>query len=330
MSLTFETLIQHNKSVSRWLVVAICLVLALIGGIVSLGLFGPLIRGGDLPSRLISSIFIHGAMAGVALALIGSIVSYYCGSFIVSLVNNSKPIEHCEDPELFNVVEEMAIAAGLPMPRIHIIFDESPNAFATGRDPKHAIIGITTGLRRKLSRDELQAVIAHEMAHIKNYDIRLMMLVGVYAGIIVLISDFFCRSFLHGFRLRGRTTRSGPSASDYSVHPVIGLLMVLVALLFAWMAPFLAKILQLAISREREYLADATAIKFCRNPLALASALKKIATDPDELELDNRATEHMFIINPDPKRRLQRADRDSVWSTHPPLIKRIQRLHQLA
>ena len=327
MSLTFENLIAHNKRVSALLVVAIVLFLALLGGAISLGLFGPLAQDGqDL--HIVRSLFVHGALVGTGLALVGTVISYFFGAFIVATVNNSRPIDRSEDPQLFNVVEELALAAGLPAPKIHVIFDDSPNAFATGRDPQHAIVGITTGLRRKLNREELQAVIAHELAHIKNYDIRLMMLVGVFAGIIVLISDFFVRSCLHGVRIRGRRT-PGPQSSGRMLPPAAALMVIVAAFLFAWLSPLIAKLLQLAISREREYLADATAVRICRNPSALISALQKIALDPDTLEIENRATEHMFIVNPDPRRRLARADRDTVWSTHPPLLKRIQRLQQL-
>ena len=271
--------------------------------------------------------FLFGVFFGALLSTAGAAISFYFGTSIVAYISNARLVDKADDPVLFNVVEEMAIAAGIPAPKIYAIPDESPNAFASGRDPQHAIVAITTGLRKKLTRDELQAVIAHEMAHIKNYDIRLMMLIAVFAGLIVLFSDFFVRNFINGFRLRGgRRTSSGSGKSQNALTAVVAI----VSLIFAILAPIIARFLQLAISREREYLADTTAVQFCRNPLALASALKKISLDPEKLEYDNRATEHMYIINPDPKLRLNKADWDSIWSTHPPLIKRISRLNDLA
>ncbi|MCO6429656.1 MAG: M48 family metallopeptidase [Deltaproteobacteria bacterium] len=321
MTLTFETLITHNKRASLGLMAAMMLVLALLCGAILNVFYG-------VSGEFDWGVFSYGAVIGCLAGSGAAVVSYFFGSRIIALINDARPIERHEDTVLFNVVEEMAIAAGLPMPKIYVIPDESPNAFATGRDPKNAIIGITTGLRKKLDRDELQAVIAHEMAHIKNYDIRLMMLVAVFAGIIVLVSDFFLRSFINDLPFRGR--RRGYTRSSSKKGSGLAIIALVVALLLAWLAPLLAKLLQLAVSREREYLADSTAVQLCRNPLALAGALKKIALDPEKLEYDNRATEHLFIVNPDPKRRLSNADKDSIWSTHPPLIKRIAKLNKLA
>lgn len=317
MTLTFQNLSTHNKRWSWLLVVMMLVLISTLCGLLTASI------GAGTPETLLPA-FLSGAAIGSGISACGAAGSYFFGHRLIALMSGARPVEHHEDPVLFNVVEEIAIAAGVPPPKIYVIFDDSPNAFASGRDPQHAIIGITSGLRTKLNRDELQAVIAHEIAHIKNYDIRLMMFVAVFAGIIVLIADFFMRNTVSGFG-PGRKRQSNSSRNGG-----LAVVFLVVAVVFAWIAPVIARLLQLAISREREYLADATAVQFCRNPLALASALKKIAVDPDLLEMDNRATEHLFIMNPDPKRRLNNADRDSIWSTHPPVIKRIAKLRALA
>lgn len=321
MPLTFENLIEHNKRVSWALVLVLALFLAIVCGVFSLALsdaseFDPLLH------------FSFGALIGFSIATVGAGFSYYFGGSLVTAISDAYSVERSEDLVLWNVVEEISIAAGVPMPKIYAIDDDSPNAFATGRDPEHSIICITTGLRKKLNREELQAVIAHEMAHVKNYDILLMMLVSVFAGVIVLVSDLFLRRFGDLIRFRGGRAASGEVRKS-SGFPLAAIFLV-VALLFAWLSPILARLLQLSVSREREYLADATGVKFCRNPLALASALEKIALDDSVMHNLNRATEHMYIVNPSPDRRLTAANRDSIWSTHPPLIKRIARLRAIA
>jgi heat shock protein HtpX len=264
------------------------------------------------------------------LAGFGSLLSYYWGALVIMGITDGRRVEQADDPLLYNVTSEMALAAGIPAPSIFIIPDPSPNAFATGRDPAHALVAVTTGLRTKLNRDELQAVIAHEIAHIKNFDTRLMMLVAVYAGLVVWVSDLGMRIFLQSIRFsggrRGATPRP-PRAKGLGL-PFYFILFA-ATLCLAWIAPFVSKLLQLAISRQREYLADAAAVQYCRNPAALIEALKKISLDPAPLICDNRALQHLYIINPNPKLRLRRPDWDSVWSTHPPLIERIKRLRAL-
>lgn len=319
---TFETLIQKNKRNSVWLISAMVLFIALLCGVFAI------VYSGSNPEHLLAP-FVTGASYGLLLASAASVLSFYGGHRIVGAINGAIEIEYFEDPMLFNVVEEMAIAAGTPKPRVFVIFDDAPNAFATGRDPEHAVIGITTGLRKKLNRYELQAVIAHEMAHITRYDTLLMMLVAVFAGVIVLISDFFRRSFLHGLKFNGGRKKTNIVKAKRGANPYFVIAAIFVALCLAWLAPIIAKIIQLAISREREYLADATAIQYCRNPDALVSALKKISLDKEEFQYVNRATEHMFIINPDPKLKLEAFNKDSIWSTHPPLINRISRINSL-
>jgi heat shock protein HtpX len=257
-----------------------------------------------------------GAIFGVFLALIAGTVSglltYFAGDKMVLAASRAKEITHEDAPVLFNVVEEMKIASGLPMPKVYIINDSAPNAFATGRDPEHASVAVTSGLLEKLNRDELQGVMAHEMAHVGNFDIRYAMMVGILVGTVVLVSDFFLRSLWFG---GGRRRGGGGGGGGY-----IQLIMIVVAILFAILAPIFARLLQMSISRQREYLADATAVKMTRNPKGLADALAKISGDNEVLEVANRATSHLYIINP-VKNFEKRAK--SMFSTHPPIDERI-------
>ena len=250
----------------------------------------------------------------IVIAVVTSISAYYGGAGMILAMSRAKRIEKKDHPQLFNVVEELAIAGGLPVPAVYIIDDTAPNAFATGRDPEHASVAITTGLLEKLSRDELQGVMAHELSHVGNRDILFAMMVGIMVGSIVSLSDFFLRSvFWGGGRKRSKSKGgSGP--------------MVIVALLLAILAPIFAKILQLAVSRQREYLADASAAQLTRYPAGLASALKKISSDQEVLEVANRATQHLYIVNPI-KPFEKRAK--SLFSTHPPNEERIARLQEM-
>ena len=266
-----------------------------------------------------------GALFGLRLAFVVGIVSglatYYGGDRMVLAASRAKEITHDDAPVLFNVVEEMAIAAGLPMPKVYIIQDSAPNAFATGRDPEHASVAVTSGLLTKLNRDELQGVIAHEMSHVGNFDIRYAMLVGILVGTTVLISDFFLRGlwFGGGFGGGGRGGRDGGGG-------YVQLIMIVVAILFAILAPLFARLLQLSISRQREYLADASAVRLTRNPKGLADALQKISGDREVLEAANRATAHLYIVNP-VKSFEKRAK--GLFSTHPPIGERIEILRSM-
>ncbi len=262
-----------------------------------------------------------GALFGLGLAfaagMISGLATYYGGDRMVLAASRAKEITHEDAPVLFNVVEEMSIAAGLPMPKIYIIDDSAPNAFATGRDPEHASVAVTSGLLKKLDRDELQGVIAHEMSHVGNFDIRYAMLVGVLVGTTVLISDFFLRGLWFGGGRGGRRGGGGGQAQ---------IIMLVVAILLAILAPLFARLLQLSISRQREYLADATAVKLTRNPKGLADALQKISGDREVLEVANRATAHLYIVNPI-KKFEKRAK--GLFSTHPPIEERIEILRQM-
>src|SRR5215210_6244756 len=263
-----------------------------------------------------------GAIFGVALALIvgtiSGLLSYFAGDRMVLAASRAKEITHDDAPVLFNVVEEMTIAAGLPMPKVYIVDDTAPNAFATGRDPEHASVAVTKGLLEKLDRDELQGVIAHEMSHVANFDIRYSMLVGILVGTTVLISDFFLRGLWFGGG-RGGGRRDGGGGQ-------LQIIMIVIAVVLAILAPIFARLLQLSISRQREFLADATAVRLTRNPKGLADALQKISGDREVLEVANRATAHLYIVNP-----IKKFEKRSkgLFSTHPPIEERIKILRAL-
>jgi heat shock protein HtpX len=250
-------------------------------------------------------------------AIVWSLVGYYSGDKMVLTVSGAHRVTHDDEPQLYNIVEEMTIAAGLPQaPAVYVIEENAPNAFATGRDPQHATIAVTRGLMRVLNREELQGVVAHEMSHVRNYDIRFATLVGVLVGLIALIADFFLRLGLFG----GFGRRRGNDSSG------AGTIMFVVAILLAILAPLAAYMVQLAISRRREYLADASGVELTRNPLGLARALDRIAADPQPLLHANRATAHLFIANPLKKTR----QKSGAFDTHPPIGQRIAILLQMA
>ena len=262
-----------------------------------------------------------GALGAVAIALGVSVLSvigsYFGGDSIVLNSSQAREVSRQQAPELFDVVSELATAAGVPIPRVYIIDDPSPNAFATGRDPQHASVAITTGLLRKLDREELQGVIGHEMSHVRNYDIRFSLMVGVLVGGISLLAQFFLRwTFWFGGGSR-RDSRDGSG--------LIGLVFVVLGLVLSILAPIFTTLAQMAVSRQREYLADASSVELTRNPYGLERALAKIASDPEPLAVANGATQHMYIVNP-----LKKAGGASaLFSTHPPIVARINRLRQL-
>lgn len=247
--------------------------------------------------------------------------SYFAGDRVVLAASQAKPVTEQSHPMLMNVVREMTIASNLPMPRVHVIEDSAPNAFATGRDPQHASIAVTTGLLEKLDREELQGVIAHELGHVRNYDIRFMLLIGVLVGGVALLADMFLRyTFWFGGHRGGGRQRGGGGGG------ILQLVMIVLAVVLAILAPIAARLVQLSVSRQREYLADATAVELTRNPTGLEQALWKIGTDREVLEVANRATQHLYFSNPIKKFE----DRSSsLWATHPPLADRIDRLRQL-
>ena len=301
---TFRERIARNRRNSLLLIAAFLAFITVFGYIIGWAWLGDPVR----------------ALAGLVFALViggvAGLISYYGGDKMVLAASRAREITHDDAPVLFNVVEEMSIAAGLPMPKVYIVDDSAPNAFATGRDPQHAVVAVTSGLLEKLDRDELQGVIAHEMSHVANFDIRYSMLVGILVGTTVLISDFFLRGLWFGGG-RGRQREGGGQ---------IQLIMIVVSIVLAILAPLFARLLQLSISRQREYLADATAIQLTRNPKGLADALQKISGDQEVLEVANRATAHLYIVNPI-KKFEKRAK--GLFSTHPPIEERIQILRSL-
>lgn len=245
------------------------------------------------------------------------IIAYSSGDSVMLSISGAKEITHDEAPQLFNVVEELSIAAGTPMPKIYLINEEAPNAFATGRDPQHASVAITRGLLTKLKRDELQGVMAHELCHIRNRDTLFAVMMGILVGTVALLSDLFLRSMWFGGGRR-RDSRSGGGGAAAVVIMLVGLILAI-------LAPIFAKLLQLAVSRQREYLADASGAELTRYPEGLAHALEKIGSDPTPLAAANRATQHLYIANPMKKLN----EKDSVFSTHPPMSERIRRLYAM-
>ncbi|HET7685628.1 MAG TPA: M48 family metallopeptidase [Candidatus Limnocylindria bacterium] len=264
-----------------------------------------------------------GVIVAIVVATLMTIGSYFAGDSLVLASSGAREVDVANPPEaytqLVNVVQEMRLASGLPMPRVHVIPDSAPNAFATGRDPKHASVAATTGLLEKLDREELQGVIGHEMSHIGNYDIRFALLVGVLVGSIALLSDWFLRfTFWGGGRSRDNDRGGGGGAAA---------ILMIAALLLAVIAPIIGRMVQLAVSRSRESLADVSAVDLTRNPVGLARALHRIAADPEVLEVANRATQHLYIVNPI-KPFEQRAS--GLWDTHPPVAERIANLERIA
>lgn len=251
----------------------------------------------------------------VGLSLFQALFSYYSGDRVALSVSRANRIEKEDDPDLWNIVENLSITAGLPMPKVYIINDPAPNAFATGRDPGHASIAITTGLLEKLDKPEIQGVVAHELSHVGNYDIRLMTIVVVLVGVVALLSDFFLRSRMFGF---GRRDDNNNSNQGW---------ILIIALIASILAPIAATLIQLAISRKREFLADSTGSLLTRYPEGLASALEKISHYSQPLEHASGATAHLYISNPLGKKSSYLS---KLFSTHPPIEERIRALRQMA
>jgi heat shock protein HtpX len=255
-------------------------------------------------------------IAGV-IAVAMTFGSYYASDKIVLAISRARPVKKEDYPYLYNVVEGLAIAAGLPKPRCYVIDDTAPNAFASGRNPENSVIVVTTGLLQKLNRAELEGVIAHEMSHIKNYDILVQTLAVVMVGIVALLSDWTLRTFFWGGGRRRSREKGGGNAAA---------IIIVVALVLAILSPIIAQLLRLAISRKREFLADANGALLTRYPPGLASALKKLSADREPLEAANKATAHLYIVNPlkNIKGRVNK-----LFSTHPPIEKRIAELEKM-
>jgi heat shock protein HtpX len=261
---------------------------------------------------VVSEVFEYGTCGytlGFIALIIYGLTAYFAGDKIVLALSKAKEIKKSEYPFIYNVVEGLSIAAGIPMPKIYLIDDPSPNAFATGRDPKHASVAVTKGLLDTMKREELEGVLAHEISHIANYDIRFMTLTVVLVGAIGLLSEIVVRSFLYGgFRGGGRRGKGGA--------------LVLIGLVFIILAPLFAMLVRFAISRQREYLADANAAKLTRYPPGLASALEKIQKYPHGVQSANDVTAPLYISNP-----LKKAE--GLFATHPPIGDRVKRLNAM-
>ena len=260
----------------------------------------------------------------IVIALIFSIASawgsYYYSDKIVLSVNKARPATKEEDQKLVNILDALMVSSGLQSkPRLYVVEDPQPNAFATGRNPENAVICVTTGLLEKLDYYELEGVIAHEMSHIKNYDIRLSCVVSVMVGFIVMLSDMFSRVLFWG----------GLDRDNDSDNKANGILMI-IGLIFLILSPIFGSLMQLALSRKREFLADATAVEFTRNPDGLISALEKLENDPNQLKTANSATANMYIVNPFKKDTKEgKKKTTSIWSTHPSTQDRIEALRNL-
>lgn len=254
-------------------------------------------------------------------SIVSALISYYYSDKITLALSRARPVDRQTAPELYRIVENLTIAAGLPMPRLYIIDDTAPNAFATGRDPQHAVVCVTTGILQKLDKTELEGVIAHELSHIGNYDIRLMTLVVVLVGTLTLLADWFLRLSFFGGRRRS-SDREGEQ---------LGLIFMIIGIVLAILSPIIATLIKLAVSRQREYLADASGVLLTRYPEGLARALAKISQDTEPLEAANKATAHLYIVNP----LKAHAGKDStgwfanLFNTHPPIQDRIKRLKEM-
>lgn len=247
-------------------------------------------------------------------SVLSCIASYYNCDKLVLAMNGARPATKEQDLLLTTLLDGLCIASGLPKPKLYVINDPSPNAFATGRNPEHAVICVTTGLLEKMDKYELEGVLAHELSHIKNYDILLSTVVSVFAGFVVMVSDFVIR---YGFRRR--------SSRDNDDKNPIELIILVIGLIFIILSPIFTKLIQLAVSRKREYLADSTAVEFTRNPNGLISALRKLQDDTSSMQNVSNATAHMYINNPNKKKR----EKEDLFSTHPPISERIARLEHI-
>lgn len=286
----------------------------------ALGLVGWIIGMAVVPNP-------QGGLLGLAIALgvwlILALVSFSSGDAIFLAASKAIPVEKNVHPQLFNVVEEMAIAASLPMPKVYIINDPAPNAFATGRTPQNASIAVTAGLLGRLNRDELQGVIAHEMSHILHRDILFVTLAGVMLGAITLISQVFLRSMFYS-SMGGSSRRYSSRGKNTGGAQAI---MLLIAIICAILAPIMVTLLYFALSRRREYLADAGGARLTRYPEGLASALEKISQNTVPLSVANKVTAPMYIVNPLQKEGMKLSD---LTSTHPPISQRIKILRGMA
>src|SRR3954452_181917 len=301
----FYQQIAANRRQSLFLVFVLTALLAVFGFVIGYALSGSWQGAGVA------------LVMAVVLSLFLTSISYFSGDSLVLSASGAREIQEADAPQFINVVRELAIAANIPMPRVFIINDTAPNAFATGRSPQHASIAVTTGLLEKMDREELQGVIGHELSHVRNLDIRFALLVATLVGSIALLADFFLRFTFWG---------GGRRSSNRDGGGGIAVVIMVVAIVLAILAPIISRFIQLAVSRQREYLADASSVELTRNPYGLERALAKIGGDQEVLEVANRGTQHMYFTNPIKK---FEARSSGLMSTHPPILDRINRLRQL-
>lgn len=258
----------------------------------------------------------------IFIAIAQSFSAYWWSDKVALAISGAHEVDKAAAPELYRLVENISITSGLPTPRVYVIDDPSPNAFATGRDPQHAAVAVTTGLLAKLDKPELEGVLAHEFSHIGNYDIRLSSIIVILVGFVVLLSDFFLRYTFWGGGGRRDSREEGGQT---------GAILMIVGIVLALLSPVIAMLLQLAISRKRELLADADGVLLTRNPNGLADALQKITSDPRSLRSANKATAHLFIASPlrDAEGK-KRGFVAGLFDTHPDPAERIRRLREMA
>lgn len=302
---TFYDQIAANKRNSFLMAALVVVLLAVLGFAIGWAVFGAP-EGGVITT-----------VGAIALGGLAGVGTYFSGDRLVLSVSGAHEVDEAAAPQLMNVIREMAIAANVPMPRVYVIDDTAPNAFATGRDPAHASVAVTTGLLEKLDREELQGVLGHELSHVRNLDIRFSLVVGVMVGAIAILADFFLRFTFWGGG-RGRDRDGGGGGAQ--------VIIFVVAIVLAILAPLISRFIQLAVSRQREYLADASSVEITRNPYGLERALAKISGDKEVLEVANRGTQHMYFTNPI-KKFEQRSS--NLMSTHPAVLDRINRLREL-
>lgn len=305
-SLNIYTAIEGNKRRTVVLIGVLVLIPAVLAELFGLALGLPL-----LPATVVA-----GLAAGVA--LIVAFIGYRSGDSLVLGVAEAQPADPEKYRTLYQTVENLCIGAGIPMPKVYVIPEAAPNAFATGRDPQHASIAVTAGLLEKMDKTELEGVVAHELSHIGNYDTRLMMVTAVLAGVIAIMADVALRSTWYGAGARQRYKGKGEDAS--------GAILLILAVIAMIVAPIVAALIQMALSRQREYMADASGALLTRYPEGLASALDKISKDKVPLDSSTKGTAHLYIAEPF---KGQASSMNNLFDTHPPIQDRIRRLRAM-
>lgn len=306
--------IDQNRRNTILLFLAFIVLIGLLFGAVGaiFGVYAGLATADLVP--LVGSV----AAIGLVAALAFSWIAYYASTSVVLGISEACQVTKEQEPVLYNTVENLSIGAGLPMPKVYVIEDSAPNAFATGRDPKHAAVAATRGLLDKLEKRELEGVIAHELSHVGNYDTRVMTMVVMLAGLAALVSDVMLRFTLYGSGGRSRNRDKGGGAA--------GAIILVLAIAVIVLTPIAAAMLKMAVSRQREYLADASGALLSRNPDGLADALAKISADKEPLEVASKATEHLYIANP---LKEHKSALNNLFDTHPPIERRIELLRAM-